>query len=186
MEKGEAEREIRDCLEANERLLWSGVPIQGFALHRSDAFYIPFSVIIAGIFVFVLVIAATSSQEVPAPILILLLLVALYLVLGRFPIDKAVRESTAYGLTDRRVIIVSRFPFRRVRTLSLKKVTDLTLEETANGRGTITFGVRPSRIAMSFGPFAPGAPGRQIPSFAHIPSARDAYWRVCEAQDAVR
>jgi hypothetical protein len=75
------------------------------------------------------------------------------------------------------VIIVSGLFSRAVKSLQLRTLTDVSLDERPDGRGTIIFGaVDPSSVA-------PGWPGsNQTPAFDSIPQVRDVYDRIWKAQ----
>lgn len=124
-----------------ERLLWSGRPRGGIFLRPSDAYMIPFSLLWGGFAVFWEVGVLTTD----APFFFKLwgvpfVLVGLYIVFGRFFVDARLRGRTYYGVTNERVIIVSGLFSRSVKSLNLRTLTDVTLEEKPDGTGTITFG----------------------------------------------
>jgi hypothetical protein len=80
------------------------------------------------------------------PVAVAFVAAGVYVVAGRFYVDLKQRESTFYGLTDRRAIIVRGLARRRVTSLSLSTMTELTLEQKPDGRGTLTFGPRGSLL----------------------------------------
>jgi len=137
----EAEAEVTRELAHGERLLWSGIPYQGFLLRKLDAFAIPFSLLWVG----VASICDISAILGHIPLFFQLLttafaVVGLYMFAGRFFVDLARRGRTAYGLTDQRVIIVSALFRRRVTTLQLRAHHEVHVFERPDGRGTIVFG----------------------------------------------
>ena len=87
------------------------------------------------------------------------MLFGLYLLFGRFLVDTRQREHTRYGVTDHRVVIVSglfdrplKFNLptliafaigmgsRKVRSLDLRTMSDISMIERSDGSGVITFG----------------------------------------------
>src|SRR5262245_50192333 len=123
---GRAHDQITRQLDAGERLLWSGAPARGFRLQGSGALFVPFS-LLWGAFAIVWQLIAVYSD---VPLLFTLwgvpfVLFALYLIVGRFFWDSRRRAATAYAVTDRRVILVTEFPFPRMRTLNLRSLSDV-------------------------------------------------------------
>jgi len=179
----EAERELAKHLESGERLVWSGVPRQGIAFRKSDLFLVPFSVMWGGFAIFWEASVLTSD----APLFFYLwgipfVLVGLYIMFGRFVVDARMRARAAYGLTDRRIIIVSGLVSRSVKSLQLRTLSDLTLEEKIDGGGTITFGPAHPAARWFAGAAWPGTGSYQAPAFELIPSASEVYRRIRDAQ----
>ncbi len=178
---------IRSELGAGEQLLWSGQPRQGLLLRGADALQIPFSVLWAGFAVFWLVTAERSGAPLPfvlfgAPFV----LMGVYIVAGRFFVDSAQRQKTFYAVTPQRIIIVSGLAVRKVRSLSLKTISELSIAERPDGTGTLTFGPQPSSPFGAFGGLSswPGAGRFQGPRFELVPQARNVYEMVRKAQAA--
>ncbi len=131
-------------LVPGERLLWSGVPQQGFLLRPADALLIPFSLFWMA---FVLVweyLALTAGGPFCFPLLgFPFVLIGLHMLVGRFFVDALVRSRTHYGLTDKRIIILSGLNKRDVETLHLQNLSRIHLALRKDGRGTIAFGPEP-------------------------------------------
>jgi len=167
-------------LERNERQLWAGAPRQGLVFRPSDALMIPFSVLWAGF----AVIWEASALRGGAPGFFALwgipfVLFGLYFTVGRFFGDAWRRTRTAYALTNERIIIRSA---TSMKSLNLRTLSDVTLTERADGSGTITFGPNPFPPWMTGGMQWPGI--AQAPSFELIPSARQVYAQIRDAQRA--
>jgi hypothetical protein len=178
----DAEQVIARELESGERLLWSGVPAQGFLLRRSDALMIPFSLMWGGFAIF----WEMTALRHKAPFFFKLwgvpfVLVGLYMIFGRFFVDARQRSRMAYGVTDRRVVLISGVFSRNVKSLALKTITDLTLDEKSDGTGTITFGPTYPVVGwQASGRW--GTAAYQSPCFDSIPRAKEVYATLRQAQ----
>ena len=181
-------------LAAGERLLWAGRPRQGIFLRASDALLIPFSLLWGGFAIFweAMALAAVASEKTHGapqaflwvfPIFGLpFVAIGLYLIFGRFFLDKRLRKKTTYGVTDQRVIIRSGLFNSTTNSLNLRALSDVSLSEGSDGRGTITFG-QGNPAASRFGGAAwPGTNRQSAPSFDSIDEARRIYEIIRSAQ----
>lgn len=180
------EQRIAAQLERGERILWTGAPRQGFLLRRSALLQVPFALLWTGFAILWEVDALRMGPIFFQVFGVPFVLVGLYFVFGRFLVDIRTRARTAYGLTDRRIVIVSGKTSRSVRMLPLRTLSELTLEVGANGCGTITFGAVP--FAERWAAAAPslGMARSSTPRFELVPSAKDVYGRIREAQGNAR
>lgn len=112
------------------------------------------------------------------------MLFGVYFVVGRFLLDSYQRARTCYAVTDERIVIVSGWASREVKTLPLQTLAEMTLRERADGSGTISFGPADPRYAMWTGTAWPGMGRRLPPSFELIPSVRSVYDTILQAQTA--
>jgi len=170
-------------LSSNEKLLWSGHPRLGLMLRSDDALLIPFSLMWGGFAIFW---EATVIAH-GAPVLFTLfgvpfVLVGLYHIFGRFLVDARQRQRTFYGVTTERIIIISGLLERRVKSLSLDTLTDLSMTERANGAGVITFGPNPPRYFWHSAASWPGMGLAEFPSFELADKARHVYEIIRSAQ----
>lgn len=177
---------VQTELQSGEKLLWSGKQQSGIRLRRSDAFQIPFSVMWGGFAIF----WEASVFSTGAPFLFKLwgipfVLVGLYLIFGRFIFDAKSREKTTYAVTNQRIIIVSELWGRKIKSLNLHKLPELTLEEKSAGNGTITFGSVTPYNAWNNSSW-PGNQQTQLPSFEMISNARQIYNLIQETQQKER
>jgi hypothetical protein len=170
-------------LGPNETLLWSGRPHQGLLLRGSDALLIPFSLLWGGFALFWEVGVISSG----APFFFILwgipfVLVGLYITIGRFFLDAALRAKTFYGVTNERAIIIFGLFSPTIKSLSLRTTSDIALEQYRDGSGTITFGSSMPFAGLYRGMPWPGMDRRLAPEFERIPDARSVYQTLRQAQ----
>ena len=174
---------IQKELEPRERLLWAGQPAQGAKLRGSDVFMIPFSFLWGGFAIF----WEYSVIESGAPFFFMLfgvpfVLVGLYIMIGRFYVEAKQRSKTFYGVTNERVVIASGLFRKKVKSLNLRTLTDISLSESSNGSGSISFG-NTSPFASMFGSMSwPGMEQHLGPRFDLINNAKQVYQQIREAQ----
>jgi hypothetical protein len=179
--------DIRRELAVGEQVHWWGRPRQGMVLRGSDAFLIPFSLLWCGFAVFWELSVLGSPN---APLFFALwglpfVAVGVYFVVGRFFIEARQRGQTFYAVTSERILIVSGLFSRKVKSLNLKTLTDISLSESKSGEGSISFGAQHPMASM-FGGMAgwPGS-GQYIgPRFDLIANAKSVYEVVRNAQRA--
>jgi hypothetical protein len=175
----EIEQLLTRELSGGERLLWSGRPRQGLMLRSSDTVVIPFSLMWGGFAIFW---EATVIKQGGSIFMMFwgipFVVVGLYMIAGRFFIDARVRRRTAYGVTNERVVIVSGLVKSSVKSLSLRSLADMSLEEREDGSGTITFGPAGTG-SMSF---AGRGNQQQSPAFEGIANARSVHNTIRQAQ----
>jgi hypothetical protein len=192
-------RELSGELSSEERLLWSGCPRQGFFFRSSDVFMIPFSLLWGGFAIFweVSVLAhlgGHNSDGAPTAVLVVFslfgipfVLVGFYIIFGRFIVDKKQREETVYGVTNQRIIIRTGLFTISTKSLNLRTLSDLSLEEKSDGYGIISFGpVNPyySRFGSGGGSAWPGRSRYAPPCFDMIPEVKRVYEIIRQAQNA--
>jgi hypothetical protein len=169
------------ALDRGERKLWAGVPRQGIVLRAGDAFLIPFSLLWGGFAVF----WEASVVRTGASLFFMLwgipfVLMGAYITVGRFWVDAWRRARTTYAVTSDRIIISSGGIAPTSKSLNLRTLSDVTLQERPDGTGTITFGAAPAFAGMFGGSSWPGV--SPVPSFEMIPDARRVYAVVRDAQ----
>jgi len=176
----EMPKEIRDAIAPGEHALWWGRPRQGVFLRGSDVVAIPFSLLWCGFAIF----WETGVASSHAPGFFVLwgvpfVAVGVYMVIGRFFAEAWQRSRTHYALTSDRVLIVSGVFSREIKSLALDTLSDMTLAEGRDGKGSIMFGPQ--------GPFGSGFAGRssfwpaaqqQPPRFDSIDDAKAVYERI--------
>ncbi len=132
---------FREELKPGERLVWTGRPRQGLMLRPSDWFFIPFSLLWAGLAVFLEYLAFTRGISAVWGLLgIPFILLGLYLVFGRFFVDQKRRAKAYYAITNERIIILSGLFNQEIKTLEIKNLQEINTTRSSGGWGTITFG----------------------------------------------
>ena len=151
----------------------------------SDILLIPFSLLWGGFAMFwewtVMRIGAPFEFRLfGAPFVI----IGLYIVFGRFLVDAYQRRRTAYGVSDRRAVIVTQILQRRTRSLLFGNLGEIELTEGRGGRGTLTCGRDALSGARGFAMRGwPGA-GALAPSFECIDGAPEVLRIIRTAQRA--
>jgi hypothetical protein len=134
--------DLNERLLTGERILWSGRPAQGLLLTGRDALLIPFSLMWGGFAVFweTTVLTQANAPGFFALWGIPFVLIALYLMAGRFLLDAWIRSGMSYAVTNKRILISRSGPFSKFTAVSLDRLPDASISESAGGRGTIRFG----------------------------------------------
>jgi hypothetical protein len=169
-------------LDPGERLLWAGCPQKGILFRKLDFALIPFSVFWAGFaIVWEVVVIRTNGPVVMIIWGIPFVLIGLMMLFGRFIVDARIRETTLYGVTDKRVIIIAGLFNRKIQSSDLSLLRGLTLIEAKNRKGTISFSAEyPYSSWMQNLPFGQ----TQAPQFEMIENARDVYDIISRARMA--
>jgi hypothetical protein len=188
----ESESVIKYELGSDETLLWAAQPKQGIVFRSSDIFLIPFSLLWGGFAIFWEIMALSvffgAEERPPAGFAIIFplwgipfVIVGLYMMFGRFLVDSKRRAKTFYGLTNQRIIVVSGLMSRKVKSMNLRTLSDISLTEKSDGTGTITFGPSHPMSWWFGGASWPGAP-QSNPSFEMIEDAKGVYDNIRIAQ----
>ena len=177
-----AEQIILKQLSSDEKLLWVGSPQKGILFRKFDFALIPFSILWAGFaIVWEIVVIRTGGPVLMVIWGIPFVLVGLMLLFGRFIVDAKIRENTHYGVTDKRVIIITGLFNRKIQSSDLSLLRGLTLIEAKNRKGTISFNAEnPYSSWMQNLPFGQTS----APQFEIIENARDVYDIISKARKA--
>ncbi len=172
-------------LGPRESLLWSGRPTRGIQFRGSDVFLIPFSLLWCGFAIF----WESSVVTTNAPFFFKLwgvpfVLMGLYFVFGRFIVDSMQRGKTFYGVTNERIIIVSRFLQRKTKSLNLRTLTDISLTEKSDGTGSIAFGAASPFYSWLGGAYWPGMGRQSVPVFDMVDNVKMVYGIIIDVQKA--
>jgi hypothetical protein len=185
----DAQAVIQRELSPSETLLWAGRPRLGIAFRAYDLLLVPLSLGWLALVAFWLIFILTEN---PMPegammgivFLSIFFLAGLYFAFGRFLVDRWLRSKTVYGVTSERVLIVSQWFDRKVTSLCLDSLADLTLTESSKGSGTITFVTTPLTYWWYSQSGWPGAPWFGVPMFELAGSVRQVYETVRDARRA--
>jgi len=174
--------ELREHLNQDEHLLWTGTPKSGIVFRTADLFLIPFSIIWCG-FAVVWVVMASSGSGVFALFGVPFVIIGLIFVFGRFFIDAKQRENTVYGFTEDRILIKSGIFSKKIKSLNIKTLSDIEMTEKKDGTGTISFG--PKNPMMIWGSGMNWWPGMKTnPQLEMIQNARNIYSQIIQIQNA--
>lgn len=130
-------RWIRPYLEADETILWTGMPEKLHLLSSQDAFIIPFSLLFAGFAFYWETMVIIHGAPWFFPLFgSFFVLVGLYLTVGRFLWMAYVLKRTLYAITDKKVII--KYP-GQVDILQKRHYPPQAVKQYRDGTGTIHF-----------------------------------------------
>jgi len=178
--RGEIQSELRQHLDNNEILLWTGQPKKGIVFRKADIFLIPFSILWCGFAVFWIIMASQGGGYfylfgIP------FVIIGLIFVFGRFIIDSKHRENTYYGLTEDRIIIKSGIFSRSIKSLNIRTLSNIEYSEKNDGSGTISIG--PKNPMMVWGSGMSWWPGMKAnPQLDLIPNVRKVYNQIIQIQ----
>ncbi len=175
--------EIRRHIDPMENVLWSGKPKQDIVFRGSDAFLIPFSLLWGGFAIFWMIGVIKSG----APLFFALfgvpfVLIGIYMIVGRFFVEAKQREKTYYGVTEDRVVIVSGILQQKVKFLTIRNLSDISISESSDGTGTITFGNAMPFFSWFENTSWPGTGQHAVPKFDMIDNPRQVYQIIREIQ----
>lgn len=171
---------VQFSLDRGERQLWAGVPRQGLLLRPSDVGDIPFSLLWVGVTYFWMRGVTHDGNWLFAIFGIPFVGMGFFLLVGRFWGDAWQRARTTYAVTNDRIIINTGGFRPTSKSLTLRLLSDVSLEERKDGSGTIIFGP-PRRGVAAFTSVRPKG-AREYPAFEMIPDARRVYALIREAQ----
>jgi hypothetical protein len=164
-------------LAPDERIIWQGQPTQGFRLAPQDAFAVPFAAFWLFMVSIMALMAFTGEMKQVDPlayvIMPVFLLIGLYMLLGRFLVDRAARRRIHYFLTTERAVIEGVMFRPSRRSVSLAAAPEIRFRGRRSGRGTVQFG-----SANMFGMMPPSWPGATQflpPAFDDIEDAERVY-----------
>lgn len=165
-----------------ERILWSGRPAQGLAFSPQDWLLVPFSAVWAGFALsWEFGVLTTRAPDFFAVFGVPFVLVGLFMLAGRFAVDAWIRRSTAYAVTNQRILILRSRPSSTFMALPLDRLPEASLIERVNGSGSIRFGPAPSPWGRNAG-FASWMPAlNATPQFIGIEHARRVFDLIQQA-----
>jgi hypothetical protein len=170
-------------LSAGEHLLWSGRPRQGLIFRTGDIYMVPFSLLWGGFAFYIEYnILTSSSIDIFSAILVgAFVIMGFYIIAGRFIVDISQRSRTYYGVTTQRALILSGAMTRQIRSVSLQKLDEISLDERWDGCGSIFFGSMSNMNRIWRGTSWPEI-GDDVPVFERIDNVRQVYGIVQQVQ----
>jgi hypothetical protein len=185
----QAEMLIRNELDSGEKFIWAGRPKQGLLFRGSDIFMIPFSLLWGGFAIVWEIMALAIPNDEAGPVGLIFpifgipfVIVGMYMIFGRFVHDSKRRAKTFYGITDQRVIILSGLFSKKVKSLNIKTLTDISMNEKSDSSGSISFGQENPWAAGFGGGWFPGMGGSQSPKFEIINEVKLIYNKIRSIQ----
>jgi hypothetical protein len=132
---------LADRLEAGERLLWWDQPKQGIMLRSGEGLLILFLLLWTACTCIPLYLLAHYTGLLDDGIFAKFAIAAVVLniayLIWPFLSDAWRRKRLFYGLTDKRIVFATADNFRSVR---LESLGEITLKESKQGEGSVTFG----------------------------------------------
>ncbi len=175
--------EIQKHLDPLEKILWSGQPKQGLIFRGSDAFMIPFSLLWGGFaFFWEYSVLTQGAPAFFALFGIPFVALGLHLIFGRFYAEAKQRKNTFYGVTSERVVIVSGLFKQKIKSLALRSLSDVSLTESRDNTGSISFGNSFPFAAWFGGISWPGMEQFTGPRLDAIENPKQIYQIIREAQ----
>ncbi|NII83328.1 PH domain-containing protein [Pedobacter sp. SG908] len=104
----------------------------------------------------------------------------LYITLGRFFVDAKKRANTVYGITSDRIIISSGIFSREIKSINIKTLSDITINQKSDNSGTITLGPADFRNVMMQGIEWPGL--KQPTRLEFIEDVKNVYDQIINLQ----
>jgi hypothetical protein len=187
------QEELQKHLQNGEQLLWSGRPADGIRFRKQDIFLVPFSLMWGGFAIFwefMVTFGMSHKGSENAPLMIRIMfplwgipfvIAGLYLIFGRFLFDAKKRSKTFYGVTNQRIIILSGLFSRNIKSLNLKNLTDVSMDEKSDGTGTITFGPSIPMSGFVSGSW-PGTRSIASPCFEMVDNVSNVYKIISDVQ----
>lgn len=173
---------VRPQLLAGENIIWEGVPSRGLILRPIDVFLIPFSLVWGGFAMFWNNDVWKTDADLSFKLFGLpFLFIGLYVTIGRFFVDIAIRRNTSYYVTNRRIIITRA---SNLKSLDIKRLPTVEWSERSDGSGTIRFGASEGFFsgANNFGIWQPTAD--TTPQFIRVPHVRSLYELIQRQSDS--
>ena len=111
-------------------------------------------------------------------------LIGLYIMIGRFFVDAKLRKGTFYGVTEDRVIIVSRLFGKTISSFDLQTMPSISMNQKDDGSGNIVFGER-SNMPSGFGKQRMSGTSHNVPTmFEMIDDVAHVYKVIRDSQQS--
>ncbi|MBO6017671.1 MAG: hypothetical protein J6Z15_03025 [Oscillospiraceae bacterium] len=138
---------LRELLEKDEKLLWSGQPEQFEALDRTNRQSIITGLILKvavtlGLIILYILIAVHISADIKPGIVAALLIVCAAMLANPFLVAKRLRNNTIYGLTDRRILRAG----AKEDSVDYERIKNAALRIDADGHMSLLCGPRAKNL----------------------------------------
>jgi len=174
-----AESVVRSKLEDGETLVWSGMPKQGLLLRPTDAVVIPTSLLWGGFALYWEYEVVTTHQFWVLQVWgIPFVLIGLFLIVGRFFVDAALRSRSYYGLSDKRILIVIG---DKLQSYPLSDISGIGITSGSDRVGSLVFGVPGTPVPTNMSVVLPSS-RVNFPTFTMIADAQSVYDQIEEAR----
>ncbi len=140
--ENKATKIIKEYLHPAETLIWSGQPKGGIVFEIVDFFKTIYILVFIAFTYFAVKLIAQVSILLAIPIGLLFFTAGLILGIGRFFIDSRLKSNTFYGLTDKRIIIVSKLFPKKVQSVQLDSKLKIEFLPNFDGTATIDLGIK--------------------------------------------
>lgn len=174
----ECRRKISGYLLPNEKLLWTEKPKSGIRFRLFDFYLIPFSVLWMGLAIFIY----WRTEFLGALIFVA---VGIYVIFGRFWVDSKIRSKTYYGLTNRRVIIISGLFSSKADNFPLNNLGKTKISVKADGSGNIIIRLNRFKYTWPSGLYWPFSSNFVQPTLEFIPNVNSVYNEILSAQESL-
>lgn len=176
MTNQEVEQALTRELRSGERLLWAGRPAQRIVFPPAT-FVLVASVCAGFIILWRMIPAMDGGPRSATAWMVPYALFGFTSIALSVILDAVARQRRGYGLTDERIVILD--GQRVVYSLGLRRLEGVSLTESADGSGTITFSV-PKDMAPRT-----RSDRRIPPAFEGITNARTIHDQILQAQAAL-
>ena len=170
---------LETCLSPGEKILWTDRPDTRIRFGFQDILFIPCGLILLALITAWIVVALRAGSPCMAAAILPGGVMILPMFLARPWLNARQRSRKIYVVTDRRALIMHRA--NRIRSIDLATIGNISLRESRDGSGTITFG--------PFNPFVlvtPVGVPTLFPIFESLPGARRVFERILQARQTAR
>ena len=173
---------IRNELNRDEELIWSGRPLQGLHLQAADSLLIPLGLLVASLALLWILMPTEPNIGTFLFLGLPCALMGCYMAFGRVFMAAHTRSKTIYGLTNERIVIISGLLVREITSIDLQTIDEITFDQAPGEAGSILFGPLPNNGGLqrdvSWLSTAQHAP----PRFELIPDTKQVYDMIRSAQ----
>lgn len=156
--------------------------MQGLHIRRADLFSIPLAVFAGSIALLWIVERIGDDGGTLLCFGVPFVLMVCYIAFGRSVMAAITHRQTYYGLTDRRILIISGLLVREVTQLDLNTITEVTLQQPFGETGTILFSVdgQSGRLPRDSSWLSTNL--HRPPRFEQLADAEHVVWLIRQAQ----